>query len=328
MLPRRVFSAGFTLVELLTVISIIGVLLALLLPAVQHAREGARCMQCQTNLSQIALALQSYCDSFGSYPAGQFFCADKTCASQASYAPGWGWSASILPFVEQEEIYDRINFSLPMADESHTDLLATPIPLFQCPTDRTRQESVPPSGLNGFSQRIATSSYCGNGGSFGFSFNVPWIAKDERITNGIFGRNSSYRIRDITDGLAKTILVGEVISYRFYWDPTLYGNYNPNARTACCTLTLVRQGSWSMNPGVSGSQTSQRESFSSLHAGGAYFAMCDGSVRFIDENIDNTSRQPNAGGANDPFDRAHDGADYRVWQRLFSRNDGLMLDDF
>lgn len=322
-------SRGFTLIELLVVIAIIGILVALLLPAVQAAREAARQASCRSNLKQIAIALQAYHDSFKVLPAGQYFCqAGTDCASAQSFAPGWGWSASILPYVEQDTIQTQLNFTLSMADPKHVDVLATSLGLYLCPSDATHDPSVPPSGLPGYDERIATSNYCGNGGSFGFSFEVPWKANDERVTNGVFGRDSAVRLSDITDGLTHTILVGEVIHYDFYWDPTVFGNYNPGTKTACCTLTQVRQGSWSMNPGRAGSQTAQRESFSSLHPGGAQFALCDGSVRFISENIDTTSRQPGAGGGGDPYDLSNHGANYRVWQRLFSRNDGLVVDSY
>jgi prepilin-type N-terminal cleavage/methylation domain-containing protein/prepilin-type processing-associated H-X9-DG protein len=317
---------GFTLVELLVVVAVMSILVALLLPAVQHVREAARGTHCKSNLRQIALALINHHEARRYFPAGQSFCKGRAgCTDTIATAPGWGWSAATLPFLEESKLGQRLDISLPMPDAQHAGQLSTPLAIFHCPSDYSRKVGVPPSGLPGWSERIATTNYCGNGGSFGFSFNVPWITNNERITNGVFGRNSRYRERDVQDGLTKTVLVGEAIHYDFYWDPTLYGNYNPSKKTACCTLTLVRQGSFRMNPGPNGSQTAQRESFSSQHTGGANFAMCDGSVRFIDEDIKHTGRPAMA---KDPFDVGGGGANYGLYQRLFSRNDALPLGEF
>jgi prepilin-type N-terminal cleavage/methylation domain-containing protein/prepilin-type processing-associated H-X9-DG protein len=322
-------SSGFTLIELLVVIAVIAVLVAIFLPAVQQARESARSTACRNNLKQITLALHNYHDTNGIFPSGQYFCKPGTaCANSASFGPGWGWTASILPYVDQTPTFNELNFTLAMNDPVHLTVISRPIPVFTCPSDATRVDSVPPSGSASRPERIATTNYCGNGGSFGFSFQAPALARDERATNGVFGRDSARRFVDVYDGLSCTLLAGEVIHYNFPWDPTLFGHWNPNTGTACCTLSLVRVGSWPMNPGFDGTQLAQRESFSSLHPGGAHFALCDGSVRFISENIDASQRSYNIITAADPFDAANGGAKYRTWQRLFSRNDGLMVADF
>jgi len=320
---------AFTLIELLVVIAVIAVLVALLLPATQQVREAARKAKCKSNLKQIALAIHNYHDTVDILPSGQYWCLPGTpCNNGSYYAHGWGWSASILPYVDQAALYHGFNFSLPPRDAYHVNLLATPLTLFQCPSDATRKPVVPPSALAFRPERIATSNYCGNGGSFSVSFEAPFVAQDENWTNGVLGRDSARRFRDITDGLSNTILVGEVIHYDFPWDPALYGHWDPPSRTACCTLTLARHGNRALNPGFAGTVDERRESFSSLHAGGAHFALCDGSVRFISENIDNSSRQRNSATLQDPFDRAHGGADYRTYQRLFSRNDGLLTGEY
>lgn len=321
-------SRGFTLIELLVVIAIIAVLIALLLPAVQQAREAARRTQCRNNLKQIALGLHNYHDTFGIFPSGQYYCRPNTpCNSPQFVSDGWGWSASLLPFVDQAPLFQGFNFSLAMRDAHHARLLATPIPLFQCPSDATRKDLLPPTVNPFLPERFATSNYCGNGGSFGNSFEAPLLAAGSLQTNGVFGRDSARRIRDITDGTSNTFMVGETVHYDFNWDPTLFGHFHL-PRAACCTLKLVRMGNRSLNPGVSATTDEKRESFSSLHEGGAHFAMSDGSVRFVSENIDDSSRQWTATTQNDPFDRANGGADFRTYQRLSARNDSFPVDEF
>lgn len=330
--PRRTDTLtrpAFTLIELLVVVAIIAILIALLLPAVQQAREAARRAQCKSNIRQITLALHNYHEVHSIFPSGQYFCKPGTaCGDRQSFAPGWGWSASLLPYVDQASLYHRLDFSRSLRHAPHVELLATGLAVFQCPSDATRRSGVPPSGFAHRPERLATTNYCGNGGSFGFSFEAPALAQNEQQTNGLFGRDSARRMRDVTDGLSNTILMGEVIHYNFPWDATLYGHWDPPSGTACCTLSLVRQGSHPLNPGWNATIDQQRHSFSSLHVGGAHFGMSDGSVRFISDAVDTTSRQLNSSTISDPFDRANGGADYRTWQRLFSRNDQLPIGDF
>jgi len=327
--PSTRSRRAFTLIELLVVIALIAVLIALLLPAVQQAREAARRVQCKSNLKQIALALHNYHETFDIFPSGQYWCKPGTaCTSGPMYAHGWGWSVSLLPYVDQAPLFQSFNFSLSPRELVHVKQLETPLTLFQCPSDATRKPVVPPSALAFRPERIATSNYCGNGGSFSLSFEAPLVAQDETWTNGVLGRDSARRFRDISDGLSNTILLGEVIHYNFPWDPTLYGHWDPPTRTACCTLTQARHGNRALNPGPFGTTDERREGFSSLHVGGAHFALCDGSVRFVSEDIDNSSRQRNSSTMNDLFDSANGGAGYRTYQRLFSRNDGLVVGDF
>jgi prepilin-type N-terminal cleavage/methylation domain-containing protein/prepilin-type processing-associated H-X9-DG protein len=320
---------AFTLVELLVVIAIIGVLVGLLLPAVQAAREAARRMSCSNNLKQIGLSLHNYHDTYKRFPSGQYFCRrDMTCTgARNTWLQGWGWTASILPFIEQGNLGRSLNYGLNLYDPVNLQQIRTPMPIFQCPSDATRKPLLPPSGLATDQRLIASSNYCGNGGSFSNSFNSDFDTsvnpQSSTWLNGVLRRDSQHSFRDITDGTSNTALVGEVTHYSFTWDPTMYGHWDPGSGTACCTLTMVRHGNQRLNPPPTASQVVKREGFHSLHTGGAQFVYCDGSVHFISESIDFSNRQF-ANFVNDPFDSANGGRGYGVYQRLFSRNDSLI----
>src|SRR5262245_23638724 len=116
---------GFTLVELLVVIAIIGILMGLLLPAVQKIRDAAARTQCQNNLHQIGLALHGFHDVYKFFPPGY-----RATAAYPDTTPGWGWAAHILPFIEQNPVAQLINFDQPVEASAATQ---TVIPLFVCP---------------------------------------------------------------------------------------------------------------------------------------------------------------------------------------------------
>ena len=321
---RSVAQRGFTLVELLVVIAIIGVLVALLLPAVQAARESARRMKCTSSERQIALALHNYHDVYQRLPSGQYYCKIPPCTDRSQWWQGWGWSASILPYIEQNGLSGQLNCSLNLYDPANVNLIATPVKLFQCPSDGKRKPLVPPSGVASDTRRLATSNYCGNGGSFSNSFETDIVAQDELWTNGVLRRDSKHRFAEIVDGTSSTIMLGEVTHFAFTWDPTMYGHWDPPSGTACCTLAMVRHGNQPLNPPPAANNVVKREGFHSYHPGGANFALCDGSVRFISERIHNTSTQRVVQNGQTVID----GNNYGIYQRLFSRNDGLTIGDF
>src|SRR5690242_2517716 len=130
----RASRTGFTLIELLVVIAIIGVLIGLLLPAVQKVREAAARTQCVNNLKQIGLACHSYHDANNSFPPGYI---DGNPAGPSTpdndVGPGWGWAAFLLPYVEQQNLYKQINFSQGVATGSNAALAQLPLKVYQCP---------------------------------------------------------------------------------------------------------------------------------------------------------------------------------------------------
>src|SRR5579884_3726482 len=181
-LARR---AGFTLIELLVVIAIIAVLIGLLLPAVQKVREAASRANCQNNLHQIGLALHNYHDTQGSFPSG-YRCPQPQ-ANVDYTAPGWGWAAQLLPFIEQGNLAQQINFALPVEDPSNLAVRMMPIKLYICPSDRAAGIFTIYDKNNVPLTQAATNSYAACHGT--------GIDLDEELDdfNGMFSRNSRVR---------------------------------------------------------------------------------------------------------------------------------------
>ena len=126
---------AFTLIELLVVLAIIGILLALLLPAVQMARESARKTQCQNNLRQIGLALHNYHDTYSCYPAGWIGVNVAAGTLDQAGLNGWAWGSKLLPMLDQAPLYNKIRFPLAMTDPGNADVRVAPLSVFRCPSD-------------------------------------------------------------------------------------------------------------------------------------------------------------------------------------------------
>jgi type II secretory pathway pseudopilin PulG len=175
------------LVELLVVIAIIGVLLAILLPAVQQARESARRTYCQSNLRQIGLALQTYHQYFETFPPG---CLDWRPWNGPRHLKNYAWSALILPYIEQGNVSDEINFNLPFDDASNFDIGNTDLAIYRCPSSEFRGK-----------KNSGRSDY---GGLYGQR-----ITTKNNTNNGIFINDRPIRMIDIRDGLTNTMAVAE-----------------------------------------------------------------------------------------------------------------------
>lgn len=268
---------GFTLVELLVVIAIIAILMGLLLPAVQMAREAARRTQCLNNLRQLGIGLLNYESARQQFPPG-WIVKESATTLAALEEPGYAWSFMILPNLEQGNLYDRFDRTLPVNDGSHYPLLRQYLSLFACASDAGDNIGVPgpivsPSPLLHDPvvplpvPEISKSNYVG-------VFGALEILPDLEESDGMFFRNSKVRIAQVTDGTSNTFFVGERTSELglSFWSGVMNEVEEPIARVLGSTDHLPN------------SPNSHFEDFSSQHPQGANFVMVDGSTRFFNED--------------------------------------------
>ena len=200
MKPRRF---AFTLVELLVVIAIIGIMVGLLLPAVQQAREAARRMQCQNHLKQISLACQNYHSTYKRLPPSATV---NLSATSTGNNGSWGVHGRILPFLEQGNIFANVNLSIPWDGQMSIDRLK--IEVYACPTDPLSDEARDP----GNDRPVLYPT------NYGFNFGTWYVfdPQEYRGGNGMFHPNKLFRFRDCLDGLSTTFLAAEVKAWNKY----------------------------------------------------------------------------------------------------------------
>jgi len=297
---------GFTLVELLVVITIIGILIALLLPAVQAAREAARRVQCANNFKQTALALHNYEQQYNMLAPGGFVrqptmnaaaCGPFPPPPAPSYVSGPGWGAMILPFVERQNIWDQFDWNFYNFNQVNVTPAKTQISTYLCPSDIGNTELVaftnslgaPPAG------DVAQTNIASVGDSRDWTCDAVWPKAFYRLTyvngiatNGMFGRDTGCRIKDVVDGMSNTLMLAEVTGGGpgsrggFTWvgmglmidvldginGPLCLpggGTYKDESGGVIWGARLVGPSSW--------------------HAGGCHFALGDASVQFISEDV-------------------------------------------
>jgi prepilin-type N-terminal cleavage/methylation domain-containing protein/prepilin-type processing-associated H-X9-DG protein len=387
---RRHRWPGFTLVELLVVIAIIGILVALLLPAIQAAREAARRAQCQSNLKQLGLAANNYHTAKKKFPPG------FVPTGPGGEIETWGWGVFLLPYVEEQAVYDRLRPSeaymqpvdgarkgprnladVFISGKSNPDEivpLQTPLPVFRCASDATpalvpcdQGGGDPPkcdiinptaritdtglwerSFLGANSKSLtprfepSASNYVGNRGMIDAGCpndpNSPpspnWIPDQSRCnSNGIFFGNSKVSTKSITDGTTKTFMIGERDKYCLA--ATWIGARNPlDGSEIHSSLWTLAHVAIALNFPTTARYETCPEGFSSAHEGGAYFAFCDGSVRFIaDEvNFDLAGNSPVCRASKTSLSRCYPvnpttGQSVGVYQRLAWRDDELVVDE-
>ncbi|MEW4561775.1 DUF1559 domain-containing protein [Bremerella sp. JC770] len=266
---------GFTLVELLVVIAIIGILIALLLPAVQQAREAARRMHCTSNLKQVVLATHNYSDSFGTLPPGWIWPEDTTNFSNKN---AWGWGAMILPFIEQTALYEQIDFGWEWRNNAsshvNNDISTAVVSSYICPSD-------PLGSINTFHSSAGKSNYIGSYGNRGIN-NPSFLLSNN---DGMFNQNSKVAFRDVVDGTSNTILFGERHGMEINGTQYAAGIWaGPKLRTR--PDTAIGRGPSSSTDYYNAINGENNWGLAhSLHPGGANFGFVDGSVHFIPETV-------------------------------------------
>ncbi len=308
---------GFTLVELLVVIAIIGILIALLLPAVQAAREAARRLQCVNNEKQLGLAMLNHESALGAFPSGgwgYWWTGDPDFSG--AMQPG-GWTFSILPYLEQPDVHQLGKDGEPLVITPHQRIGAEtrdhiPIPAFNCPSRRSnivyprpgkRKYHNGPTALD----KAAGLDYAANAGGetpvFGVNYRMGSsnlqaeiaLAKGSGPTdfeeNGVVYCYSQIGISDIADGTNSTYLIGEKYIQTDYYTTGQDGGDDQGMYEACGIDTLrwgyvddasgIAYSAMPDTPGATGWWV-----FGSAHVGGANYVFCDGRVRSIAYDID------------------------------------------
>lgn len=302
---------AFTLVELLVVLAVIGILVALALPAIQAAREAARKTHCRNNLKQLAVALQVYHDTHGSLPSGYIFTLRQTgsggnaptaapvSAHQSRRfdapppiplilpnGPGWGWATLLLPYYEQSALSNSIDFNLAVEAAANAEARISVIPTLVCPSDTDVGVYQVWDELNNPLAQVATNSYAACFGSYGL------MNTDPDTGNGLFQRNSRIQFRDITDGLSQTLAIGERAAWfaKTPWAGVMTGGTvrtTPGAPvyTAIVELSpamvMARMGNRTLN-----SPLSEPYDFFSPHNEVGFFVFADGSVQTLTSTVD------------------------------------------
>jgi prepilin-type N-terminal cleavage/methylation domain-containing protein len=332
---------GFTVIELLAVIAIIGILAALLFPAVESAREAARRTACMNNLKQLALAAQNYIDVNGTLPMGTLTMVDPVVSASFpdELLPGGQFESfsifvAMLPNLEQQPLANAFNFSRSTYAAANMTIAATGLTVLWCPSDSSVTGSRPlPESYSDVPApaRVCYSSYAGCVGTW--YVRSPGSAS-QLTMNGMFCLNRGINPAEVTDGLSNTILLGErahgmlsepdLSDYHWWFDgfeaDTLFSAFFPmNPERVIDDLSTEYMGSAYIS------------SASSYHPGGALVAFGDGSVKFLKDSIDSW---PINEDAELPVGVSLNGSVYQVgpngrlgvYQKLSTRDGGEVMD--
>jgi prepilin-type N-terminal cleavage/methylation domain-containing protein/prepilin-type processing-associated H-X9-DG protein len=271
---RRNLPGGMTLIELLVVVAIIGMLTTLVLPAVQAARETARRAHCHSNLRQLGFAMSLHAERDGEFPIGCIGC--KFVVPPPSGPPARqrfiAWNVQLLPFLEQPDLWNAFDFSIPSYRPANKDVGVNVLPVFLCPSTPS-EVVIAPSGL------WKGTAFTDYGGVYGVegpghdldppdANSLQWL-RDESL--GVLVYEKPVREREVTDGLSNTACIAETSARRLAQETEWVNGHN----------VFAQEASTRINGSVN-----QINEIGSPHPGGASLAFCDGHVEFVAETIE------------------------------------------
>lgn len=336
-MKRTRLRQAFTLVELLVVIAIIGILIGMLLPAVQQVREASRRISCANKVRQLGLAVLNYESAHMKFPAGYSF---NSQSNAGNWLKAWGWGARVLPFLEQDNLSNilrvnsmEFNDVLPGSSFSSWDpalvsAMQTNLEVFRCPSDIGPEINTTTAFVAGSvpdTHKPGTSNYVG---VYAYQYsnwpnshvNVP------RRPEGCFGAQVGQTLASISDGSSNTFLIGErsYVHHAGYWVGV--GNVNSEAQWSSPKV-IGRIFLFKPNPPLIGRFYS---AFSSEHPGGLNFAFADGSVHFIPQDIDFNNGLLRDGTPHGWWHSFNDmdPATFGVYQKLGCKADGAPLGEY
>ena len=313
----RRLKSGFTLVELLVVIAIIGVLVALLLPAVQMAREASRRASCNSKLKQLGIAMQTYHDALRAFPLGAAYVGPPAASGFTDFADsnfrgtGWGatWTTMLLPYIEQTTMHSAYKFELPSGDTNNARVTQNELVVMKCPSSDTLTPANNPDGIGGIYAKgnyaVATGGKVANQNDDPNGWRGPFKAAFT------FRPQLSTTMTDIKDGLSNTIILSEILG--FLHDNDCRGCWGRVGGCIFSAHTLDLSDQWIATPNASakislnlrdcpihcnsaapfppcadcsGDGDSGGNVARSWHPNGVNCTFGDGSVRFITNNVD------------------------------------------
>lgn len=269
---------AFTLVELLVVIAIIGILIAMLLPAVQAAREAARRMSCTNNLKQIGLGIMNYHGSLGMFPAGDQGSYDSDATAHSIPVPAivgtvyqWGWMPHVLPYLEGGVWTDSFDMDSTYYEGRNVDLVKTRVPMFECPSDPNNNQYISRTSQIPGIEDLASTSYVSTTTYRAIDYGLAHAGE------GVIFAFSKIRIRDITDGTSNTFVVAESDAR------------NGDSTSGYSGMSWVSNASGTLYYGINDEEARKeymRASIYSHHPGIANFLYVDGHVTPVSAEAD------------------------------------------